>query len=221
MKRFHFGLLKDPLDLLIDTLWPRMCVGCGGELHRTRGLLCSRCSNSLLPQYESRPVPGLDRLQIGYLYDWRMRNIILHFKFHHGRQLAPVLAELLMKRLDREKIDCVNGVLTAVPDHPSRRRERGYNPAELIAVPLAKKLEMNFDSRVVIRRLAGPHQSRLSNEERKQGLKGAFLCQNPAAGKSTLYIVDDVTHTGTTLSRLAKTAKKSGWKRVEAFCVCG
>ncbi len=150
-----------------------------------------------------------------------MRRLILHFKYSQGIQLAKPLADRFFKQLTLLDVPLSEGILVPVPDHFSRRRERLYNPAELLAVKLNTITHLPLDPSLVKRIHAGPHQSKLQEEERKKGLKNAFFAKAPVNKTQRMIIVDDVIATGTTLSRIARAARKAGWKHVDAIVLSG
>ncbi len=208
-------------DVTSDVVWPKVCICCNRDDHLDNGTeVCDICWGSLL-KARGLPSPrGIDRLWIGFQYDERMRTIIHRFKFQKGIYLAKQLAYKLSERLTEMEFVAGDSVVIPVPDHPSRRRERGFNPAEILAKYLAEIQSVPFSSSLSSRILAGPHQSLLTVDDRKTTMKGAFSIEKCDDSSKILVIVDDVVKTGTTVSRLAFTARKSGWKSIEAVCLC-
>ncbi|HEB84603.1 MAG TPA: ComF family protein, partial [Bacteroidetes bacterium] len=143
-----------------------------------------------------------------------------HYKFAHGLSLAEPLAEHLARRCVEARLRFPRGVLVPVPDHPSRRRERGYSPSGRLAAAFADHVGLPCRPELARRLHAGPHQSKLSDEERRKVPGKAFAVQPPDDPDMVLVLFDDVIHTGTTLKRLAQAARKAGWKRIEAVCLC-
>ncbi len=217
MKQAFFGAL----NLLSDTLWPRICLVCDSDADVGRGNVCRRCWHSLTTAGEVPDVPGIDHLYVAFSYDDRLRQIVHQFKFNRTPVLAEPLGEQFAGRLRAMGFDPRPGVLVPVPDHPSRRRERGFNPALELAQALSGDSGLPCRADLAQRLEAGVHQSSLPDEQRRRALKNAFAleaCEHP--NQQTLYLVDDVIHTGTTLKRLAAAARKSGWKRIDALCLC-
>lgn len=126
-----------------------------------------------------------------------------------ARPLAAWLAPLLIDRGIADKLDMV----VPMPLHVLRRYERGYNQADLIAMPLAATLGKPFHPDVLRRIKSTDHQARLSPLQRRQNVEGAFEVRarhtTAISGKSVL-LVDDVMTTGATLASAARTLKKAG-----------
>ncbi|MDP8205858.1 MAG: hypothetical protein P9L92_04265 [Candidatus Electryonea clarkiae] len=213
-------LLQKTFGLLADLLWPRSCLCCGRDDRLDTGEICEVCWGSLLSSSGVEKPKKVAKLWVAFRYDERMRKIIHYYKFQHRTSLARPLAERMVKRFKDAGFNPQEGILIPVPDHPARRRERGYNPAGMLGEYAANLLNIPFEPAQAVRIKTGPHQSKLPDNVRKTKLIGSFnvaVCENPDL---TLYLFDDVIHTGTTISRLAVAAKKVGWKRIEAICLC-
>ena len=60
--------------------------------------------------------------------------------------------------------------LLPVPLHPSRKRKRGYNQAQILAEEIGKILEIPVDSKSLIRTRKTSPQKKLGHQERKKNL---------------------------------------------------
>ncbi len=102
-------------------------------------------------------------------------------------------------------------IVTAVPLHKKRLKERGYNQSLLLAGELAKRFSMELDRSLLKRvRLTRP-QVELSGTERRHNVKGAFEVApgRDLDGKEVL-LVDDVYTTGATVTECARILKERG-----------
>jgi predicted amidophosphoribosyltransferase len=107
-----------------------------------------------------------------------------------------------------------------VPLHPLRLRERGYNQAERIALPLAKRLRLPMMPLLLVRTRSRPEQLLLSRAERWSSVKGAYAATPGArAEKLRLLLVDDVFTTGATLDACARALFAAGAASVYALTV--
>jgi ComF family protein len=99
-------------------------------------------------------------------------------------------------------------VITPVPTTDRRRRERGYNQAELIAESFART--SSRDMRILLRRVSGSRtQTALQPAARAANVAGAFA---PAAVVEGMHIilVDDVLTTGATALECARVLAEAG-----------
>ncbi len=131
---------------LLDLLLPPHCPGCGQE----GTLLCVRCSAPLRRRLEEpagAPIgmpatmpPGLLQLEWCAMYSGSVRAALHALKYRGERRLAGPLAEALAERWLR--VGRGGEVVTWVPVHTSRRRERGFDQAEVLARRMAAVLEL-------------------------------------------------------------------------------
>ena len=133
-----------------------------------------------------------------------------------GHWFAERLAGCVVQDLNDWSADAV----VPVPLHPERRRERGYNQAELIARPLAKRLGIKVATHLLTRIKPRPSQLLLSRSERWKSVHGAYA--TPAGvkvDKLRILLVDDVMTTGATLDACARALKKAGVSKVVGLTV--
>jgi competence protein ComFC len=105
-----------------------------------------------------------------------------------------------------------------VPLHSSKRRERGFNQAELIARAALKRNALptaKFAADVLERTRPTVSQIGLTRSQRVENIRGAFRVRHPSRvlGRSVL-LIDDVLTTGTTVSECARILRKAGAEKV-------
>lgn len=169
-------------------------------------------------------MPDFDQGRSFGLYAGDLRRLILRMKFGRHERLGHRLGELLAFPWNSIEglRDVVMPVIVPVPLHPSRRRERGFNQAQLLAGGLVKALgrgsaapAQRVVSECLCRKRATPPQTGLSLTARRENLRGAFeVVKAESIRERTVVIVDDVMTTGATLSACARTLKNAGAARV-------
>jgi ComF family protein len=140
-------------------------------------------------------------------YDGAIKQLITALKYEHQRSAAKLAARLITPLLDSSDFD----VVTAVPTSTSRRRQRGYNQAALIAREVAQQLHLPY--RETLGRVSNIHQVGTDRRHRLEQVKGIFRPVADVAGQR-LLIIDDVLTTGATMAECAKELKTAGAKRV-------
>jgi ComF family protein len=110
-------------------------------------------------------------------------------------------------------------LVTCVPMHVNKIKQRGFNQASLIGKRLSKALGIHFTHDLIIKRNDNVSQSGLDKNQRKVNVKGIF-CVNQIysthiSGK-TIIIVDDVITTGATVDECARILKQKGAKKIIA-----
>lgn len=237
-----FEVLSRFLGGISETLFPKICEGCGeGFEQGLSNILCLSCFNSITV-YED-PVcdhcgvslpPGafenalqlrcrdcgdenysLDNVRAVGPYEGALRIA------HHGFKFEGM--EALRLNLAGKMASCVipsfwQGVeaLAPVPLSPERERERGYNPAALLAVELSRATGIPFRKMLGKIKSTRPQMS-LTREERLRNPKGAYRIKAGAVVPAKVILVDDVFTTGATLEECAKVLKKAGTPWVGAI----
>jgi ComF family protein len=147
-------------------------------------------------------------------YDGPLRKLIQIFKYGKVESLAGPLSALLARAVPRDQnFD----VVIAMPMHWRKQWERGFNQAELLARPIARRYGLRLAANLRRKRYTAP-QAGLSEAGRRQNLKGSFTVARPAeiAGKRVL-LIDDVFTTGATLRAATAALKSAGAARVGAL----
>ena len=98
----------------------------------------------------------------------------------------------------------------------ARKRERGFNQAELLAFELQRHSDLPV--RDMLQRIRyTTTQTQFDRSERMENLKGAFRLRRGCNVQGLrVLLVDDVLTTGSTLSECAKVLKKAGAVSVHA-----
>lgn len=161
--------------------------------------------------------PAFDRTQVAYYFEAPLTQLVYDLKYHQQLANARLLADLLAQQLDVTEVQA----LIAIPIHPLRRKQRGFNQAWWIAKRLSKVLNIPLIDHAVERVVHTPSQTHLSATERQQNLKKAFKVNSVhLQGLNHVALVDDVMTTGATMQQVAKQIKKhSAITVVEAWAV--
>jgi predicted amidophosphoribosyltransferase len=191
----------------------QLCAGCCEELPRIEPPLCARCgAPTAWPVERCRECAGrrlafaAARAAVGY--DEAARRLVHAWKERGLRRLAVEAARLVAERLPAPEVDA----LTFVPAEPSRRLERGHNPAERLALELAALWEL--PCLPLLDRTRGGRQRGSSAAERRT-VRGAFRATGGAP--RVVAVIDDVYTTGATVAASASALRAGGARRVEAI----
>jgi competence protein ComFC len=154
------------------------------------------------------------------VYDSALHQAIVLLKYEEILRLGNWFAERLHEVAMREPEIFRADVVVPVPLHPARQRERGYNQAELIAKPLARRMRIKQGSYLLVRTKPRPARMVLSRKEHWESVKGAYEARkgSQVSGLRVL-LVDDVMTTGATLDACARALLEAGAASVVGLTV--
>jgi len=233
------GLLKAG-KWLLNALLPRTCAHCGLDLHYLDAApLCPGCRARLepLPALHCRacglPLPdggaacrdcrgvaprALALARSAFVFNPELRSVVHAFKYKGRDDLAAPLAAEMAAALDRFPELSSYTFSAAVPLHPAKRRERGFNQAELLSAALAARRNLFHLAGACERVRNTPSQTALSKADRKANMAGAFRASRPELVKGrNILLIDDVATTLATLDELAAEFKRAGAASVAAY----
>jgi ComF family protein len=240
------GWLAEISDALVSVFFPAECRICEQLLTRaSRMPICEECLASFVPWPAGCEIcgglmPGFQAPEKGpaicricqdktyafgrarsyAVYEDALVRAILLLKFEQMTPLGMWFAQRLAELVHREAQLLAADVVVPVPLHRDRERERGYNQADLIARPLARRLRMPYKTVLLMRTKPRPDKQILSLEERWESVRGAFATR-PGSRVDNLRVllVDDVLTTGATLDACARALRKAGAKSVIGLTV--
>lgn len=214
---------------VLDLIFPISCLGCGkeGEYLCRQCLLkvekarlfcleCHRFSINGAVHTNCRKKLSIDFAFSLWDYDGVVRSAIIKLKYNFAYKVAEELAEKFAERL---KIDTHslpdNAILIPIPLYKSRKNWRGFNQAEIMGKIVAKKMDWQFATDLLIRRKKTSPQAELKGKERRKNMFNAFMLAKEHRFEDVPYILfDDVLTTGSTIKEAAKVFKKGGVKTV-------
>lgn len=161
---------------------------------------------------------GLVQAEWCATYSGSVRSAIHALKYRGERRLIEPLALALADRWARAGAG--GELITWVPVHPSRRRERGFDQAEVLARSMARLLGWPA-LRCLERRRRTIAQHALGQRQRADNVGGVFGVTATTAMTELhgrwIIIVDDVMTTGSTLSGCAQALVTAGAAAVSAI----
>jgi ComF family protein len=217
--------LRRPVGRILDIALPPVCPGCGTE----GDAICARClpgvrarvalpAGTPLGLAEGPPDPLL-QLEWCSPFAGTTRRALHALKYAGERRLAAPLGEAVAARW--RHAGAGGDVLVAVPVHPARRRERGYDQAALIAAAAASALGLPWREALVRVRATAP-QFQLDRRHRASNVREAFAVDTAARAAVVgrwVVLVDDVVTTGATLCEGARALLDAGAVAVSAVTV--
>jgi predicted amidophosphoribosyltransferase len=192
----------------MEALLPLACPGCGGR-GDAGAPVCTWCRAALGPAAPAAPPPGVDAWAAAFAYQGVARELVARLKYRNMRAVVPWLAAVMAEAAGGGGLEAE--VVTWAPTTASRRRSRGFDPAELLARALARHIRCRCVG--LLERRAGPPQTGLAAAARRDGPR--FEPRRRAPPR--VVVVDDVATTGATLAAAAAALRSGGAHRILAI----
>ncbi len=196
----------------------RLCSRCQKVFPYIGEHYCLRCGTRIDGDYDFCIICKdkeyeFDRARAIFEYNDMTKPIILNFKFHGRKTYAIALGKMLSDYFATS--DLMADVVTFVPMPEKRKKKRGFNQAEELAIEFSKNTQIPLvDALDRVKEI--PQQSTLSGKERIENVKGNFVIKDKKLVKGkTVLLIDDVVTTGATVNECATALKKA--KATEVF----
>ena len=221
-----------------------VCQSCLEHIRPVEGRLCSVCGKRVLSSYAAAGPDGAlvcpvcRRVQAPFAaavaygsYEGGLRELIHLLKYSGVRPAANVLGRMLAETIcrtdfaDTTQSTADDGIVVIpVRLHKTRRHQRGFNQAELIARAALKLIANPNRFRLadnVLQRQRDTHsQIGLTSHQRRENMRGAFVVtRTEEVNAREVLLVDDVYTTGTTVSECARVLRRAGASRVRVATV--
>lgn len=224
------------MEALINILYPKRCFICDCILpykesetlcnicrEKTKwifGDICSICGKPLEEHrlefcYDcSKRKPNYKQGRGMYVYKDQIIHSIHRYKYGNRKGYGKAYAKELT-RFYLEKINWEIDLITSVPLHPKRLRERAFNQSALISSILGRNLNIEVNNFILIRTKNTKPQKDLIDSERILNVRDAFSINKKYTFlHKNILIIDDIYTTGSTINNCAKTLKENGAKNV-------
>lgn len=222
-------------EVLWDFVFPKKCIGCKklgsylcsncfSTMHFAQSYFCGICTH---PSFNGLTHPKcsgrytIDGIFPILNYKGLLKKVLYQYKYNpHLSDLTGMLGQLLYEGFIQNEtlmksVEDGQNLITSVPLHTSRQKKRGYNQSELLARSLAGLLRLEYSGKVLNRIRNTAPQFKLPKEQRQENIKNAFTIINSEKIKDkTVFIIDDITTTGSTLVECARVLKRGGVKKV-------
>jgi len=205
---------------LVDRL--PLCSGCLEEMPVIGETICEQCGRSWEHQGEPfllesgslrcRDCRSLGESALGgnrglLRYDDWGKDLLGLYKYRGDERLADFFGKLLTLAMYRYFRPGQFDYLVAVPLHPKRLNERGFNQMESIAGRLSRAIGVPAQNALIRTKETAKLSQQTGREVRIHSMKDAFAWKGEAAHPkkpSRILLLDDIYTTGSTLRACAQ-----------------
>lgn len=203
------------LNFILDLIFPQFCIGC----NKFNTLICENCYQQInfYPLAIQAEIPdwSLEKIIVMAEYEGVIKKMIAALKYKSIKDVGQTLARMIYYASDFPQVETI----AAVPLHPQRYRQRGFNQATEIAEELSKFSQIPFMKLLKRIKHTQPQAKISDKNQRLTHLKNTFALNQKILHLESVLIIDDVTTTGTTLNECAQILKQAGVKKIYGLVV--
>lgn len=188
-----------------------VCKKCGKEITSAEQEYCLDCTKHKRTFQYGRALVN---------YDDTAKRSMAAIKYRNKREYLDFYAEAICLRYGKWISRLNADALVPVPVHPSRRRTRGFNQAELLADRISERLGIPVCPDMLVRRKKTAPQKQLNPKERLHNLEEAFAAGDVPPRVKRVILVDDIYTTGSTIEACARALLRAGVENVYFLTIC-
>lgn len=213
---------------LLSFIYPEVCIICKNRIEGNEFCVCINCwlefkecestsKEFILFSNRIKSDNLIKNFIALYIFEreGKFQEAIHYLKYKNVKSIGFKLGEELGKKLNKKfgEID----IITSVPLHKLKERERGYNQADFICKGISKVTGYHFIPNILRRIKYTQTQTELNFQQRKENVENAFCINNnyrKYIKDKNVLLVDDVITTGATIIAAANVLKQT-----EAKCI--
>jgi ComF family protein len=236
--------LESLRDGLVSLAYPEMCRVCGeGVESWADGMACASCWDDPLKTFllSNKPVcercgslldGASDRKLCGGcdgapfvaaracgIYTGTLEASVLFLKTYPF--ICERLRSLVAESFSENKSALAPDLIIPIPLARSRKRERGFNQASIIAGAICRQASAILDENSLVRvKHTERHRAGMDATDRARSVERAFkVARSRPVERASILLVDDLYTTGSTVAAAATALLEAGAGRVSVFTV--
>jgi predicted amidophosphoribosyltransferase len=215
-----FRACREWHEAILEALFPLSPIERWFEGASTQDIIDS------LPRAKQAPVP--EACSVFAYKDDRVRSLVWSIKYKRSARCALIAAQAIHRFIGIYRPLLAHIIIVPMPISRQRRRERGFNQCELITQAL-KEIERShayppdrcaFVDDLLMRERHTSRQTLKDRSGRLDAAHGLFSVDAKSAARlstatehSTVFIIDDVVTTGSTMKDAVRALRRAGFRR--------
>lgn len=209
------------INYVINLIYPNVCGICDKIC---KDDLCKKCEIKLnnISKFKIDTYKNKNYKRHIYLFKYEgiIKERLIKFKFHQKAYIYKSFVNFLIKNKKICRFLKSYDIIIPVPIHYNRKVTRGYNQSALISKSIAKQLYLNYDEKVLLKKVNNKPQSTKNKQERKMNVIGAYYIKNKERiFNKKVLLIDDIYTTGSTANECAKVLKIAGAKYIDVLTI--
>lgn len=201
-------------EIIKQIFYPDRCIFCKSDIELgTKLLVCPKCADNMMMASGRGRIECEGHIRFCFApfsYEDNIRDAILKFKFYERMGYADTFAAFIGLYADMNFKDEKPDMIVSVPISEKKKKARGYNQSELLALALSKRIGVPYNRYVLVKKFDTDTQSTLKGKvARMANVMDAFSCPMELGGRNIL-LVDDIYTTGATADSCARALKVAG-----------
>lgn len=222
-------------NIVLDLLYPRHCPLCNEILPYGQGVVCRDCLGQLkrierpycmkcgktLEWEEDEYCQDCTRIPKSYkrgfpvfFYKDPLKGALYDFKYKNQREYGAFFADCMWGQYGEVMKQLAIDGIVPVPVHRRKKRSRGYNQAEVLAVQFGKHLKCPVYPHYLERVVDTNPQKELDDRQRMENLKNAFKIGQNKIKLNQILLVDDIYTSGATVEACTRVLLAAGAEAV-------
>ena len=208
------NLVKPTLAAFVSLFFPKLCPGCMNPLFGKEKVICFDCQMSLpqtdhLWDFENVLWKRMNQLLkveravalLEFQKQSRVESLLYQLKYQGQQEIGSFLGNWLVPQLKQSNVFGGVDVVSPLPLHPKRLKQRGYNQVQLFSESLSKHLQIPLVDDLVYRKKRTRQLAKMRGTDRFVEVDEAFAVRQDGHYPPRHWLlVDDVITTGATIS---------------------
>lgn len=224
---------REVLEDFVSLIYPKFCNACQNSLVKGEEIICTHClldlprtnyhfntDNPLMTRFRGRLELAHALAYLKFKKKSKVQHLLHALKYYGCTEIGYKLGLMYGEELKRTGISLQYDLITSVPLHASRLRQRGYNQSDEWARGISETTKIPFRNDLLVRKLKTKTQTKRSKLGRWENVSEVFelKAKGSIEGKRIL-LVDDVVTTGSTIESCGMLLLEGSCKTLGIACL--